>query len=830
MKHLLYLSLTALLATLFNLSPAYGQDAGFMLEEIVVTARKREENLQEVPVSISVLSADIIQEAGLINPRDIFEAVPGLDYDENHDRVSSTPAIRGVQSSATSVLRQKITSFIDGLPIVGSQGTLQLTGVDRVEVFRGPQSAAFGRATFGGAINYVTRDPGDEFEGDIRVETSDLGRNSLEILLGGPITDIVGYTLNVNLDEYDAPDNWVSTEGHGLHGSTTEYLDGKLKFTPSDSFDAEITFSHLVTDDENPLEINISPESYATCTNFPSPNLRGVNWIRGTFDCDVSIPEGGNPTNFDTAAAYAGTPDELLARAFSVSDPGVFTERNRIQGEFNFALANDTTVQVLGFVLEERKDWWNDTDRSDVPVNISMGMLAMGMQPITHMASPADTDEQMVEVRWLSPDTERLRWMVGASNYQYDVLNIVWSQYDAIVNGYADQLVEQYGFTVVPGVIFSEDSNNTGVFGSINYDISDSTTVSFEGRWQNEKLTHINPVTNESFTNDTDSFLPRIAITHTLPSNVTLYAQASKGNNPAGVIPAARSPRIVESHAQATELELINWSLDSVLFYEEEEITNFEFGVKATLAENRVTLASTLYTMDWENYNQPFTLNWNINTLWAQSGNPGMSPGLIGGFGGGDYMLRTQLNAGDASVVGWENEVRWLAGDNWTFGGTLTRQDTQYEEFCSPSAVLDIGLTPTSLVTDGSGVPFNCVNVVGNSLQRQPDLTYTLNATYRAPLGNTNWQWIARADWRRIGEQYLDDMEFMSMPVTETLNGSVSFRNDDWNFRIWGRNLTDNDTPRRISEGTDWNTPLTSSFWFIPRDPREYGVQMTYSF
>ena len=68
------------------------------------------------------------------------------------------------------------------------------------------------------------------------------------------------------------------------------------------------------------------------------------------------------------------------------------------------------------------------------------------------------------------------------------------------------------------------------------------------------------------------------------------------------------------------------------------------------------------------------------------------------------------------------------------------------------------------------------------------------------------------------------------MPAIETLNGSVSFRNDDWNVRIWGRNLTDNDTPRRISEGTDWNTPLTSSFWFIPRDPREYGVQMTYSF
>ena len=122
MKKLLYLALTAFLASLFSLSPVYAQDTMATLEEIVVTARKREENLQEVPVSISVISADLIQEAGLINPRDIFEAVPGLDYDESHDRVSSNPAIRGVQSSAVSVLRQKVTSFIDGLPLMGSQG------------------------------------------------------------------------------------------------------------------------------------------------------------------------------------------------------------------------------------------------------------------------------------------------------------------------------------------------------------------------------------------------------------------------------------------------------------------------------------------------------------------------------------------------------------------------------------------------------------------------------------------------------------------------------------------------------------------------------------
>jgi outer membrane receptor protein involved in Fe transport len=195
-------------------------------------------------------------------------------------------------------------------------------------------------------------------------------------------------------------------------------------------------------------------------------------------------------------------------------------------------------------------------------------------------------------------------------------------------------------------------------------------------------------------------------------------------------------------------------------------------------------------------------------------------------------MLRVQLNAGDASVTGWENEVRWQATDNWAFGGTLTWQDTQYDDFCSPSAVTDIGMPPTSVITDGSGVPFDCVDVSGNSLTRQPDLKYTLNGTYRAPLGNTGWQWSARVDWRSIGEQYLDDLNFMSTPVTETLNANVNFNNNNWNLRIWGRNLTDDDTPIRISDGQDSNILPSNphTFWFIPRDPREYGVQLGYSF
>ncbi len=100
-------------------------------------------------------------------------------------------------------------------------------------------------------------------------------------------------------------------------------------------------------------------------------------------------------------------------------------------------------------------------------------------------------------------------------------------------------------------------------------------------------------------------------------------------------------------------------------------------------------------------------------------------------------MIRAQLDLGDANVQGIEGEATWYINDNWDLRGTLTWQETEYETFCDPNAVQNIGLDPTNTVGDGSGVLFNCVSVIGNEFSRQPDLAYTLAGTYRAPLANT---------------------------------------------------------------------------------------------
>ena len=123
------------------------------------------------------------------------------------------------------------------------------------------------------------------------------------------------------------------------------------------------------------------------------------------------------------------------------------------------------------------------------------------------------------------------------------------------------------------------------------------------------------------------------------------------------------------------------------------------------------------------------------------------------------------------------------------------------------------------------------MSVIGNEFSRQPELAYTLAGTYRAPVANTDWNWVARLDYRNIGEQWLDDTNLMALPVTESLNASVNFRNDNWDFRIYGRNITDNDTPRIVATGNDGNQPgRPENFQVLPRDPAEYGVSLSYSF
>jgi len=118
-----------------------------------------------------------------------------------------------VQSNEIATNRTKVTAFVDGMPILGSQGAIGFGNLEQVEVYRGPQSAAFGRSTFGGAINYVTRDPGDAYEGNVSADVNGYGRRLLRGGASGPISDSVGFLVHFEYEDSTAPDEYLASDG-----------------------------------------------------------------------------------------------------------------------------------------------------------------------------------------------------------------------------------------------------------------------------------------------------------------------------------------------------------------------------------------------------------------------------------------------------------------------------------------------------------------------------------------------------------------------------------------------------------------------------------------
>jgi iron complex outermembrane recepter protein len=825
-----------------------GDVLGNVLEEVVVTARKREESLKDVPVSISVISADFINESGIRDQYDLFQLTPGINYGEERDRNGARPGVRGVQAQNQNPLRQKVSVFIDGMPVLGNIGSMQFAGLERVEVLRGPQSTAFGRATFGGALNYVTADPGDTFNSEVYLGTSDQGRNQLHVGLDGPITDELGYMFNIYTDDYEGADEWFSSDGVRLGTRATDFITGKLKWAPTNNFDMEVTYYSLETDDGPPVEPYLSEAARDACMTYTLPN--GRPYINGDFNCDMSsaTPAGGIPLNHRPDAIIDQNADPLLhtwALANSVLNPGAFVERDRVQAEFNFSTDGGSTLQVLTSYQEETSQRWFDNDRTALPAEIAvvtmMGMTAASLINVATMAGPRINEEKFVDIRWLSPSDQPVRWLVGASWFDYQSLSSSHNARAGFLLGLEDEFQALWEADPrTSGQVFPVDNpwgfrsrdneftTNIGIYGSVQWDISDTTTLSAEVRRQEDDNTSL--AGTDKFNNVAESTQPRLAITHALNDNWSTYAQYSTGTNPAGVNLPFTDQTLIDSLNAANAAGFVTYDASTYFSFREEEVTNFEVGIKGGALNNRLQLAAALYTMGWDDIITGANFGWNGD--WNDGSFDPL--GRIHTVTGSGMVF---INGGTATLLGLELEGSYRINDNWNIRGGLTLADNTYDEFCdAATAIDDFGFAPTHTVAN-DGVLFDCVQLGGSKVTLGPENTLALSATYTAPLGGNGWEWSARGGLRWESEIYMDPVNLMEIPAVSEFSGSVSFSNDNWEITLFGNNLTDEDMPRStINLDDDPNICGTSqgctedNFRLRLRTPREIGARLRYRF
>lgn len=369
----------ALLATTALPAIAFAQETeattgSYEVGEVVVTAQKRAENVQDVPISISAYNAEMLQDAGVSDVRDLRRITPSL-YLATAPQVTNTRlAIRGIGSSGNTAIEPSVASFIDGvyIPRVGSL-LGSLNDISGVEVLRGPQGTLFGRNASMGALNLRTTAPTNEFSSQLTATAGNYGRAKASLILNAPVTANFATRVSILGDRFD---------GYGVNDITGERFGGQEVFSVRGSARWEITpdLSWILrADHQNLAGDGMGTVSVVSETLTPTAI---ANW-RTRLD-----PDGAGPMQADLPKLT----DTYDRRVRMATAGDLHDTQWGLSSDLNWELAGGYSLKLIsGF-----RDWHNDqTDHSNhyVPLEISGRIGTFDSRSYSHelqLTSPPD--------------------------------------------------------------------------------------------------------------------------------------------------------------------------------------------------------------------------------------------------------------------------------------------------------------------------------------------------------------------------------------------------------------------------------------------------------
>ena len=472
-------------------------------------------------------------------------------------------------------------------------------------------------------------------------------------------------------------------------------------------------------------------------------------------------------------------------------------------------------------------------------VNVGMGAIIGEI-----MSDPSEIEETYAEVRWVSPGDKPLRWVLGAAFYEYDfVTNLYFGGYNAILGG-QDEIDRYEALTLVdvsiPRQVFSETATNTGAFFNLTYDFSDKFTMGLEGRYSMDDVGGTDTQSGESGSVQTDAFLPRLTANYNHSETMSFYGQIAKGNNPGGVNVGFFNPAKIDTLDNGIPSEeppgsgnivytkYVSYDSETFVYYDEETLWNYELGMKGLAFDGRLSYATAIYYMQWSDAVQAVNLDWD-------------DPSLLGPNGNDNTTNRSFLNSGDSDLSGIEFEGTYFFSDHWSMRGTFSYLNSEFTDFC------DVALMNTGLDSDpdrielaeDSGRAYDCYNVTGNELIRQPDWSWSLSPAYRGPAGGNGLEWTARMDIRHDSEQWIDSANTAALEAVTLVNLAFGLNGERWTTTLYVNNATDEDAPTIITAGTDYSITedtaglgpnYQSNYRITARQPRTIGLRAVFRF
>jgi outer membrane receptor protein involved in Fe transport len=782
------------------------------LEEIVVTARKTQESLQDAPVAVSAVTNQTIEDMGIRNVNDLANTTSGLSFSKAFGRTTDRPVIRGQSNVLAGVqfgVESGVAYFVDGVYWPGDIQGLDMNSLQRVEVIKGPQSALYGRNTYSGAINFIVAPPTEDVEAYVKASLAQYGEQDYSFSVGSSFwDDKFGARFYARSYNYDGQYK-NSLTNHLVGAESTDSGGLYLTFKPIEDlkFSSNMIYRQ---DDDGPLALFLTSATANNCKpgyrstyyrDPPGAATRGPT--ANQYYCGV-IPPGVVALNTDPIAATATTAAVPDGTAFD----GVETDEyfGTLRADWDIVGSGWTVTSLTGYRSYDNK-FGTDSDHSNYYAVVPSFNPAINNFQTPPVGSPqekeplfANTNRDVIrststEFRIASPADKRLRGMAGYYWYDYKDTGKDLTFADPN-NGDRD---------------YVETISDEAWFGMLSFDFTEGLTLSAEIRYMDETKERweycstaastgdynawTNTCTNYSFTikpgnpvpgqpayyskplgtvnyhekADFTSTTPRVTLDWQINENNMLYFVYAKGAKPGG-------------------LNGIAGKTIGLPDYKQETSDNYEIGNKLTMFDNRMRLNTAIYYIDASDVQ--FT-----QSVPSPTGQGAVTSIATNQGGGETYGLEADLQAAITEAI--------------TLSAAYTYTHTEITKGCDD---FQFALNTGGVIYNPSlGTVPEC-SIKGNQYPLVPEQMANMALNYDAPLeGFAGLSLISNFSVSYEGSKYIQVHNLAETGDTTLVNLRLGVRSDNgWQVVAFGRNLTDNDT---IPMATRWFDLRTGSAW-----------------
>ncbi|MDP6828391.1 MAG: TonB-dependent receptor [Kiritimatiellia bacterium] len=737
-----------------------------VLEEIIVTARKREESLQDLAMSVSALGAMEIEANFATDIRDLIYISPNTVLDDTNQGPGGVAAayIRGIGvSEVEKNFDPAVGVVVDGVFLGSMSGSItRAIDLERVEVARGPQGTLFGRNTIGGVIKLERSKPTMTTGGKVRVGYGDYDTSMIDFIVNFGNGENYGLKLTGSFREQDEGffDNVATGDDEGRNEYTS--LGANFLWIPADGLELEWTSVIEDSEEDTNVLLNVGQPGQLFCDafGFCSPN--------------VSDPVTGdrykNAQLFDGALLPDGSDPGFNHNGLSPSDTSFEADTHQL--EIRWDINDSWRMDYIGASWETEEDVISDWD----------AVAAL----MFHTDRPAEYEQTTHELRFTFDGGGKLRGTVGA--YYWD------SEYEI-------RLLSWIGFAI-PGVLelpqfTNQESESWAVFFEGDYDLTDQLMLTLGARYtEDDKTTSqrgivpcgqdpatfpaayadipagcagnfFTPISNSETWNE---FTPKVALTYRPAEDYMFYGSYSRGFRAGGF----------NGRVDAVET--------AIAPYDPETVDNYEIGYRSEWANRTLTFNATAFYMEYDDKQEEI-----------------QQPSATSGTG----QVTRVVNASNATIQGLELELAWLVTDGFTLRANLGLLDAEYDDFD-----VDTGTPASPNIQDFSNL----------DIRRAPDLTLGVNADYQWDIGPGSARaWIG---WRYLDNHEVDfaNKPELTNDSQNLIDISLTYEYQFWYASVFGRNIGDEDG---YQIGFDvaglWS-------YAAPRAPRTWGVEIGMNF